>query len=75
MGVTGTPAGRRGETARAFVGRAAEIQSVVAAADDAVAGSPSACGHRRAFRDREVGLGRFGPGSLATISTDHDSGR
>ena len=40
MGVTGTPAGRRGETARAFVGRAAEIQSVVAAADDAVQGHP-----------------------------------
>ena len=40
MGVTGTPAGRRGETARAFVGRAAEIQSVVVAADDAVQGHP-----------------------------------
>jgi hypothetical protein len=40
MGVTGTSGGRRGETARAFVGRASEIQNLVAAADDAERGCP-----------------------------------
>ena len=40
MGVTGTPAGRRGETASTFVGRAAEIHSLVAAANDAEQGHP-----------------------------------
>ena len=40
MGVTGTPGDRRGETARAFVGRAPEIQALVAAADDAEQGRP-----------------------------------
>jgi hypothetical protein len=40
MGVTGTPGDRRGETARAFVGRAPEIQALVAAADDSEQGRP-----------------------------------
>ena len=47
--MTGTPAGRRGETARAFVGRAAEMQSVVAAADDLYRVTLS-CGHRGTCR-------------------------
>jgi hypothetical protein len=75
MGVTGTPAGRRGETARAFVGRAAGIQSVVAAADDTVQGHPQLVVIVGPCRDWEVGLGRLGPGSLAAISPDRDSGR